>query len=47
MYHLTAAAHAANLAITPQQARTAGVIIAIVAAVIALKGIWNTLFGRN
>ena len=44
--HLYAAAAQAT-AITPQQARNLGYVIAVVAALILLSKVWNALFGKS
>jgi hypothetical protein len=48
MYHLIAAAQqATHLAITPQQARTAGLIGFAIIVLIIVSKIWNALFGNG
>jgi hypothetical protein len=46
MYHLTAAAQTAH-AVTPEQMRAAGVVLAAVAVIMLLGKLWNALFGNG
>ena len=49
MYHLiiTAAQPATHLAITPQQAHTAGIIGLVIVALIIISKLWNAISGKS